>query len=243
MPHFPRFARRSLSSSVIHEEIMKEIFDVIVLLKQYPMAARVVVWVCFIVSIGVLLFVPRTSAPKNAPNLIRSVSKDPHTDKTQIHPRTKALVDQRVKHLISQKIDPWLMFHTDRMKLVSLHSGQNCQYKDVRYEGTPEFVFWDSLIDPFLEDEIRSILDSVGKECVENKVEAKIPLEEAAILLHGMVERVYDRMAHVDQRLRTKPTQKEKAPRKDVQPKVDKMTKYVDEQVIAAKTLFSRQAK
>jgi hypothetical protein len=173
----------------------------------------------------------------------RSISRDPDTQRTPIYPRTKALVDQRTKHLISEKIDPWLMIHTDKMKPISLHDGRNCQYKGVRYEGSPALVFWDALIAPFLEDEIRDILDSVGKECVENKIDAEVPLDEAAMLLRGMAERVYDRMAHVDQRLRTKPTEKENAPRKDIQPKVDKMVRYVDEQEIAAKALFSRKAK
>lgn len=175
-------------------------------------------------------------------NPTRHVSRDPNTNRTPIYPRTKALVDQRIEYLISQKIDPWLMIHTGKMKPVILHDGRTCQYIGVMYEGTPVLVFWEALIDPFLEDEIRNIFDSVGNECVENNIDAEVPLDEAAMLLRGMVQRVYNRMVYVDQRLRTKPTQKEKAPRKDVQREVEKMVKYVNEQEIAAKALFSRKS-
>jgi len=135
------------------------------------------------------------------------------------------------------------MMPTGKMQPIALHDGRTCRYSGVKYEGTPVLVFWEALIDPFLEDEIRSVLDSVGNECVANNVDAEVPLDEAAGLLCGMVHGVYDRMAYVDQRLRTEPTQKEKAPRKDITHKVEKMTKCVDEQARAAKALFSKSSK
>ena len=222
---------------------MKELVEALFLLKQYPMAARLVVWACFIIATGVLVFVPRTFAPKKDSNPIRYVSIDPNTHKTQIYPRTKALVDQRREHLINEKVDPWLMIHTGKMRPIKLHDGRTCQYTGdgISYAGPPALVFWEALIDPFLEDEIRHVLDSVGNECIENKIDAEIPLDEAAMLLRGMVESVYDRMVYVDQRLCTKPTQKEKAPRRDIQSEVDKLVRYVDEQEMAAKALFSRK--
>ena len=176
-------------------------------------------------------------------NLTRYVSRDPNTHRTPIHARTKARIDQRIEYLISQKIDPWLMMHTGKMKPITLHDGRTCRYSGVKYTGTPVLVFWEALIDPFLEDEVRNILDAVGKECINNNVDSEVPLDEAAMLLRGMVQHIYDRIAYVDQRLRTKPTQKEKAPRKDVKHKVEKMIKYLDEHTGAAKALFSKSSK
>jgi hypothetical protein len=173
----------------------------------------------------------------------RYVSRDPNTMQTPIYPRTKARVDERAKYLISQKIDPWLMMPTGKMQAITLHDGRTCRYSGVEYSGTPILVFWDALIDPFLEDEIRNVLDSIGKEFVANNIDAQVPLDEAAGLLRGMVRHVYDRMAYVDQALRREPTQQEKPPRKDVTYKVERMTQYVDEQVKAAKALFSKSEK
>lgn len=178
-------------------------------------------------------------ADANPPRLM---SRDPNSHQTPIHARTKARVDQRTEHLIRQKIDPWLMMPTGKMQSITLHDGRTCQYRGVKYDGTPVLVFWDALIDPFLRDEIRGILDSVGNECVSNNVDVDVPLDEAAMLLRGMVHRVYHRMAYVDQRLRTEPTHKEKASRKDVTHKVEKMVKYIEEHVGAAKALFSKSS-
>lgn len=172
----------------------------------------------------------------------RVMTRDPNTQRTPIYLRTKALVDQRTDFLIRQKIDPWLMIHTGKMRPITLHDGRTCHYSGVRYEGSPVLVFWEGLIDPFLEDEIRHVLDSVGNECVENKIDAEVPLDEAAMLLRSMVWQVYNRMAYVDQRLRTKPTDTEKAPRRDVQYEVESVLRYVEEQEIAAKALFSGEA-
>lgn len=176
-------------------------------------------------------------------NPTRYVSRDPNTQQTPIYVRTKARVDQRIEYLFTQKINPWLMMPSGKMKPIALHDGRTCHYSGVKYEGSPVLVFWESLIDPFLEDEIRNILDSVGNECIDNNIDAEVPLDEAAMLLRGMVHSVYDRMVYVDQRLRTKPTQKEKAPRKDVKHKIEKMIIYVDEHAGAAKALFSKSPK
>jgi hypothetical protein len=130
-------------------------------------------------------------------NPTRYVSRDPNSHRTPIYARTKARVDQRIEYLISQKIDPWLMMPTGKMKPITLHDGRTCHYSGVTYEGAPVLVFWEALIDPFLEDEIRNVLDSIGSECVANNIDAGVPLDEAAMLLRGMVRRVYDRMVYV----------------------------------------------
>lgn len=175
-------------------------------------------------------------------NPARQVSRDPDTHRTPLYVRTKALIDQRTQYLITEKVDPWLMIHTGKMKPIVLHSGQTCRYSGIKYEGSPKLVFWESLIEPFLEEEIRDILDSVGKECVDNNIDAGVPLDEAAMLLQEMANQVYNRMAYVDQRLRTAPTQQEKAPRKDVRYGIDKINKYVNEHAEAAKALYSKLA-
>ncbi|TKJ36303.1 MAG: hypothetical protein CEE38_12885 [Planctomycetes bacterium B3_Pla] len=78
-------------------------------------------------------------------------------------------------------------------------------------------------------------------ECRDNDIDASIPLEEAAMLLRNMVWRVYDRMAYVDQRLRTK-RGKEKPPRRDVKLESDRMVEFLNGQLEAAKALYSRNA-
>jgi hypothetical protein len=175
-------------------------------------------------------------------NPVRHISRDPNTQRTPIYARTKALVDGRTEYLIGDKIDPWLMMPSGNMRPVTLHDGRTCRYTGVEYEGSPALVFWEALIEPFVKDEVRNVLDTVGKECVANNVDPALPLEEAKMLLGGMVHRVYGRMAYVDQRLRSKPYQEEKAPRRDVKEEIERMLNYVDEHAAAAKALYSKSS-
>lgn len=174
---------------------------------------------------------------------VRHIVRDQKTNRTPIYARTKARVDERTKCLIDQKIDPWLMMPSGKMKPITLHDGRTLHYSGVEYEGSPVLVFWEALIDRFLEDEIRNLLDEIGKECVDNNIDAEVPLDEAAMLLKNMVQRIYNRMAYVDQRLRKDPRKKESPPRRDVNHEIEKMNKCVEEQTGAAKALFSKSAK
>ena len=170
---------------------------------------------------------------------IRQVSVDPNTHRTPLYSRTRSRVDERTEYLIREKIDPWLLISTGLIT-ITLHDGSPFDLKGFAYSGSPARVFWD-LIEPFLKRDIREIFDEVGAECRDHDIDASIPLEEAAMLLRGMVWRVYNRMADIDQRLRTK-SSKEKPPRRDVQPKADHMVEFLDGQLEAAKALYSRDA-
>ena len=170
----------------------------------------------------------------------RHVSRDPDTQQTPLHARTKARVDQRVDYLISKKIDPWLMLPSGKMKTITLHDGRTVNYSGFKYEGSPVTVFWGDLIEPFLKDEIRGILDEVGKECISNNIDVGVPLDETAMLLRGMVQQIYDRMSYVDQRLSSQPQQKGKAIRRDITSKVENMDQYVGEHTNATKALYAK---
>jgi hypothetical protein len=171
---------------------------------------------------------------------IRQVSFDPNTQRTTLYSRTRSRVDKRIEYLIKEKIDLWLLMQSTKTT-ITLHNGRSYGFYPFEYSGSVVNVFWGSLIEPFLEEGIQEIFDKVGTECIDNDIDASIPLEEAAMLLREMVWRVYDRMAYVDQRLKTKRS-KEKPTRRDVQPEIDHMLKFLNGQLEAAKALYSRDA-
>jgi hypothetical protein len=177
----------------------------------------------------------RPPAKHEPPTKYLSVA--PNTHKTPLYARTKTLTDQRTDYLLKEKIDPWLIMGSSQ-RSITLHDGHVFGYYGLEYDGTVVDVFWQKLIDPFLTDEIQKVLDDIGNDCRANGVDATTPLDEAGSLLKGMVQRVYARMASVDQRLRTK-GHPEKAPRRDVRWEIDRMEQMVDGQLKAAKALYS----
>ena len=163
---------------------------------------------------------------------------DPNTGRTPMYYRTRERVEKRSEYLIKEKIDQWLFISTGKMK-ITRHDGSTFAPGEAVYSGSVVNVFWEGIIQPFLEEDIQEVFDEVGAECRNNDVDASIPLEEAADLLRGMVWRVYNRMADVDQKLRTKRS-KEKPSRRNVQSKCDSMIEFIDGQLEAAKALYSR---
>jgi hypothetical protein len=183
---------------------------------------------------------PNESAGNQMTRPVRQVSYDPNTNRTPLYSRTKSRVDKRAEYLIEKKIEPWLLISTGKMK-ITRHDGSTFAPGEVVYSGSVVNVFWNRIIEPFLEEDIQEVFDEVGAECRDNDMDASIPLEEAAMLLQGMVWRIYNRMADVDQRLRTKIIN-EKPSRRNVQSECDRMVRFIDGQLEAAKALYSRNA-
>lgn len=169
----------------------------------------------------------------------RRLSFDPNTGRTPIYDRTRVRVEKRSESLIKEKIDPWLLMRGSKTT-ITLHNGRTYGFYGLEYSGSVVIVFWEGLIEPFLEDAIQEIFDEVGAECVENRIDACVPLEEAAMFLRGMVCRIYQRMVYVDQKLRTKRGVGKLPPPRDVQHKIDRVTLFVNEQLKAATALYSR---
>ena len=173
-------------------------------------------------------------------NSTRHVSRDPNTQRTALYSRTKSRVEKREEYLIKEKIEPWLFLSTGKMK-ITRHDGSTFAPGDLAYGGSVVRVFWEALIEPFLEEDIQAVLDEVGTECRINGIDAKWPLKEAGMLLEGMVWRIYNRMAYVDQKLRTKRGGGKLPPPRDVKHKIEPLTVFVNEQLEAAIGLYSKQ--
>ena len=124
---------------------------------------------------------------------------------------------------------------------ITRHDGSTFAPGDLVYGGSVVRVFWEALIEPFLEEDIQEVLDEVGTECRNNDIDAKLPLKEAGMLLDGMVWRIYNRMAYVDQKLRTKRGGGKLPPPRDVKYKIEPLTVFVNEQLEAAIALYSKQ--
>jgi len=89
-----------------------------------------------------------------------------------------------------------------------------------------------------IEDGIQKILDEIGKESQQNNLYSEPHIKEAALLLRGLISKVYNYMAETDQRLRSK-GYPDKVKRADVEDKIWKMNEVLDEHVEAALALYS----
>lgn len=116
----------------------------------------------------------------------------------------------------------------------------NCEGRTVHYggatefEGSPRNVFWGGFFEPCFLKVITEQIDETVLDCHASDDLLDEALDETANLLCAFIERAYERMADIDQRLRGKGYPKS-LERKPVHGKIQAMHEAIDEQVDAAK--------
>jgi hypothetical protein len=123
--------------------------------------------------------------------------------KTPLYPQVSRKINDFFITLDREKITPWIFLNTGKpLNLVGLR-GEKISYEGVAFEGSPRDVFW-QFIPPFLSDFIAEMVEYVFKECKENGVEPEEYLDELALLLKEVSEKIYNRMAEIERSLRGK---------------------------------------
>jgi len=127
---------------------------------KYSLIGLVMGAVALFLTIFIPLLLRETdSSQSNKPP--RHITINPKTLTSPIHAQTKYLVEQMTQRLVQEKINPWL-FMQDKEVSVTLHNGHSYSYHGFKFSGSTAEVFWNTLIDPFLEEHVLEMLDKVG---------------------------------------------------------------------------------
>lgn len=151
-------------------------------------------------------------------------------DRSAIYQITKNMIEDEYEKLRQDKITPWSFLQSGHsFKCIDFY-GKEINYSGVKFEGTPELVFWDGFIEPFLKDIIFRAINNTIQLCRDKKLYSATPIRETGELLKVFVRKVYNDMADVDRRLRGAgfPQNIEK---KDVSVKIKPFLSLIDERV------------
>ena len=144
---------------------------------------------------------------------------------SDVYPRTKKLVEEADKHLLSL-VTKWTFLKSVPQIEIKRFDGEEIRLGGVAFKGTVVDVFWSGFIEPYIEHESVKILEAAGQLATDCQLSHDIVIDEARMLLHVMVRRVYSKMADVDQTLRgdgfTFPE------KRDVTSRIAAMSAYVD---------------
>ena len=118
----------------------------------------------------------------------------------------KERIELEFQRLERDKITPWAFFRTNKGVNLTDFFGKKISYigGGFEFEGSQREFFWKSFIQPFLNDIVSRNFSETEKFCREKGPDWKPPLEETALLLKTGINRVYNRMSDIDQRLRGK---------------------------------------
>jgi hypothetical protein len=162
---------------------------------------------------------PKSRSPSDSNNL---------SGKTLIYENIRNKVSGLEHQIIDEKIAPWIFFRTGKMKEVTNYHGKVIKYSGIEFAGSPRLIFWNGFIEPFLENGIAQVLNTVAQECYDRNIDNTEFLQEAKSLLAGLISKAYRRMSEIDQKLRGK-GYPEKVTPVDVSNKIGKMQEFLNQ--------------
>ena len=160
--------------------------------------------------------------------------------RTPLYARTKKRIDDIYEKIENEKLNPWIFINTGVKLQITEYNGKVISYEGVTFEGAPRVIFWsDDFIPPFIEDAIIKVFDQTIEECRKNNLDPEPYISEAKSLLYGFINKVYSRMAYIDQKLSSKGGSS-KVGLKDVSFQIDKMNECLKKHYDAAVLLVSK---
>ena len=155
----------------------------------------------------------------------------------------KERIELEFQRLERDKITPWAFFRTNNGIKLTDFFGKEISYigGGLEFEGSPREFFWKGFIQPFLND-IVSRNFSETENFRKKGLDWKPPLEETALLLKTGINRAYNRMSDIDQRLRGK-GYPDSVTRYNPQREVAISEAFVDERLTAVAALLPTKKK
>jgi hypothetical protein len=160
-------------------------------------------------------------------------------DYKSLQPKINYNIDEEFSRLIDEKIAPWAFFNTGEMPQITNHHGKTIRYSGVKFEGSPNLVFWDSFIDPFMQSIIVEKIDWAIELANSTTIPAHNILEMIESRLKIKIQKTYLRMSEIDQRIRGEGFPK-RVQRRDVSDKVNLMYIFLEDHICSAKQLYHR---
>lgn len=147
--------------------------------------------------------------------------------RTPLYPLTRAKMLE-LERTISTLLGAWRMFPVQNQLEITNFYGKPISYRGIRYEGSPEDVFWAGLFEPFIIDAATALFQWVIAHCRSQNLDLAEYQVEARDLLKVFVEKTYRAMAETDRVLRGKGFP-DSVPLKPVEHKIKGMQTHIDD--------------
>ena len=137
-----------------------------------------------------------------------------------------------LERAISTRLEAWRMFPAQNKLEITNFYGKPISYGGIRYEGSPEVVFWSDLFEPFMIDAAKTLFHWVIDHCKSQNLDPAEYLAEARYLLKVFVVKTYRAMAEADRVLRGRGFP-DSVPLKPVDHKIKGMHTHIDDLLLA----------
>ena len=149
---------------------------------------------------------------------------------TPLYPTFRKRIEDATERIVRDQVIPWVFLTAGPPFKVKQFSGREISYQGVGFEGSPENVFWGRYIDPFLEALAVEEINFAVSSAKERGVDASLLLPEVQGLLVAAVQKVFRKMAEIDQRLRGQ-GYPEKIQLRSTEGEVTRLREFIDERI------------
>ncbi|MFH0702769.1 MAG: hypothetical protein V2B14_04430 [bacterium] len=119
--------------------------------------------------------------------------------KSPLYIDIKERLNNNFEKLRVEQIEPWGKLHIGHPLAVNFKSGKVVSYNGVRFEGSPQIVFWsDKYIQPFIKEIIKDTFSFVMEKMREFDITSTEPLDDTARLTKILVLKTYNAMLNIE---------------------------------------------
>lgn len=159
-----------------------------------------------------------------------------------LYPIFRKRITDAVDRIIQRQVTPWAFLTAGPAFRVQRFDQSEITYQGIEFDGSPRLVFWGHYIEPFLEHLCSSEIAAAVEMCRSREVEAPRVLVDVRGLLAAGLQRVYEQMALIDQRLRGRGFPNRVQPR-SVDSQKRRMTQFLDELIGAERALWRSKSR
>ena len=161
---------------------------------------------------------------------------------TPLYPTFQKRISDVFEQLMKNQVTPWHFLNAGEPMRVKKHDGNQISYGGVRFEGSPEHVFWSRYIEPFMEEICINEIVLAVKMATERGVSATLLLPEVKGLLLSGIRKTYAEMAKTDQSLRGRGCP-DKIPLRSIEKEFDNMKHFIEVRVKAELDMWKPKSK
>ncbi len=158
---------------------------------------------------------------------------------TPLRPTIEKRIGDQFSLLREKQVEPWSTFGSGVPFEVYSYTGKKVSYEGIKFEGSPQMVFWSRYIEPFIESIVTSEIKSAVALLSGTKVNPESLLIEAQELFLKETRAIFERMSEIDHRQRSYGYPEHTAKR-SIEPEYHQVEKFIKLHIAAEIELSQR---
>ncbi len=113
-------------------------------------------------------------------------------------------MEEATEAILRDAVNPWIFFQSHGVHIKKVDGSSINIGPGFEYSGSAVEVFWGDFIDAYIKKRSRELIESTRLKAIERNIPVDEALKDCYAHLRLMVEKIFYKMADIDQKLRGK---------------------------------------